>query len=88
MPSRCALRVRARRMNGRLLRVGWQTIGPIVARVVSDGLDDRRLQRLDCIGVDEISYRRHHRYVTTVADHHSDAIVWCSPGRNSATASK
>jgi transposase len=69
----------------RLLRVGWHTIGPIVARVVADHLDDRRLERLVCIGVDEISYRRHHRYLTTVADHHSGAIVWCSPGRNSAT---
>src|SRR4051812_22287710 len=69
----------------RLLRVGWHTIGPIVARVVADGLDERRLDGLIAIGVDEISYRRHHRYLTTVADHATGAIVWCSPGRNSAT---
>jgi transposase len=69
----------------RLLGVGWHTIGPIVARVVSDHLDDRRLSGLVCIGVDEISYRRHHRYLTSVADHRSGAIVWCAPGRNSAT---
>src|SRR3954451_9737927 len=69
----------------RLLRVGWHTIGPIVARVVSDHLDDRRLEGLVCLGVDEISYRRHHRYLTSVADHHSGAIVWIAPGRNSAT---
>jgi transposase len=68
----------------RLLRVGWHTIGPIVARVVSDGLDDRRLDGLVCIGVDEISCRRHHRYLTSVADHTTGAIVWCQPGRNSA----
>jgi transposase len=69
----------------RLLRVGWHTIGPIVARVVADHLDERRLEGLVAIGVDEISYRRHHRYLTTVADHATGAIVWCSPGRNSAT---
>jgi transposase len=69
----------------RLLRVGWHTIGPIVARVVAEHLDDRRLQGLVCVGVDEISYRRHHRYLTTVADHATGAIVWCQPGRNSAT---
>ena len=69
----------------RLLRVGWHTIGPIVARVVADHLDERRLEGLVCIGVDEISYRRHHRYLTTVADHATGAIVWCQPGRNSAT---
>jgi transposase len=69
----------------RLLRIGWHTIGPIVARVVADHLDEARLAGLVCIGVDEISYRRHHRYLTTVADHRTGAIVWCSPGRNSAT---
>jgi transposase len=69
----------------RLLRIGWHTIGPIVERVVSDQLDQRRLEGLIAIGVDEISYRRHHRYLTTVADHHTGAIVWCAPGRNSAT---
>jgi transposase len=69
----------------RLLRVGWHTIGPIVARVVADHLDAERLTGLVCIGVDEISYRRHHRYLTTVADHKTGAIVWCAPGRNSTT---
>jgi transposase len=69
----------------RLLRVGWHTIGPIVERVVADHLDERRLAGLVCIGVDEISYRRHHRYLTTVADHATGAILWCQPGRNSAT---
>jgi transposase len=69
----------------RLLRIGWHSIGPIVARVVADRLDERRLEGLVAIGVDEISYRRHHRYLTSVADHATGAIVWCSPGRNSAT---
>jgi transposase len=69
----------------RLLRVGWHTIGPIVERVVADHLDERRLEGLVAVGVDEISYRRHHRYLTSVADHKTGAIVWCSPGRNSAT---
>jgi transposase len=69
----------------RLLRIGWRSIGAIVARVVADRLDERRLEGLVCIGVDEISYRRHHRYLTSVADHATGAIVWTSPGRNSAT---
>jgi len=69
----------------RLLRVGWHSIGPIVARVVADHLDDDRLAGLVCIGVDEISWRRRHRYLTSVADHKTGRIVWCAPGRNSAT---
>jgi transposase len=69
----------------RLVRIGWHSIGPIVDRVVADHLDERRLNNLVAIGVDEISYRRHHRYLTSVADHATGAIVWCAPGRNSAT---
>jgi len=68
-----------------LLRIGWETVGRIVERVVADHLDHRRLQGLVAIGVDEISYRRHHRYLTTVVDHHAGAIVWCAAGRNAAT---
>jgi len=68
-----------------LLRVGWDSVGRIVARVVGDHLDERRLAGLVAIGVDEISYRRGQRYLTSVADHQTGAIVWCSPGRNAAT---
>ena len=69
----------------RLLRVGWRTVGQIVARVVADRLDERRLDALVMIGCDEISYRRHQRYLTSVVDHQTGAIVWCHPGRNAAT---
>jgi transposase len=68
-----------------LLRIGWDTVGRIVERVVSDHLDERRLEGLVAIGVDEISYRRGQRYLTTVADHSKGAIVWCAPGRNAQT---
>jgi transposase len=37
----------------RLVRVGWHTIGPIVARVVADRLDERRLEGLVLIGVEK-----------------------------------
>jgi transposase len=68
-----------------LLRIGWDTVGHIVQRVVADHLDERRLHGLVAIGCDEISYRRGQRYLTSVVDHHSGAIVWCAPGRNAAT---
>jgi transposase len=68
-----------------LLRIAWDSVGRIVERVVAEQLDERRLCGLIAIGVDEISYRRHHRYLTSVVDHRSGAIVWCSPGRNAET---
>ncbi len=68
-----------------LLRIGWDTVGHIVERVVADHLDEGRLQGLVAIGVDEISYRRGQRYLTSVVDHEAGAIVWCAPGRNAQT---
>jgi len=69
----------------RLLRIAWDTVGRIVERVVADHLDERRLEGLVQIGVDEIAYRRGQRYLTSVADHRTGAIVWMKPGRNAAT---
>src|SRR5436309_15747443 len=40
------------------------TLADIVARVVADHIDDARLDGLHRIGVDEISYKRGHRYLT------------------------
>jgi transposase len=68
-----------------MLRIAWDTVGRIVERVVVEHLDETRLAGLVAIGVDEISYRRGQRYLTSVVDHETGAIVWCSPGRNAQT---
>jgi transposase len=68
-----------------LLRIGWDTVGRIVERVVADHIDETRLTGLVAVGVDEISYRRGQRYLTSVVDHQTGAIVWCAPGRNAGT---
>ena len=44
----------------RLSRVDWDSVGRICTRVVADGLDPDRLDGLVSIGVDEVSWRRHH----------------------------
>jgi transposase len=68
-----------------LLRIAWDTVGRIITRVVADHLDERRLEGLVQIGVDEISYRRGHRYLTNVADHQTGGIIWSVPGRTGRT---
>lgn len=69
----------------RLLRIDWATVGRIVERVVHDKLDESRLLGLVQVGVDEVSFRRRHRYLTCVADHQGGGIVWLKEGRNTAT---
>lgn len=69
----------------KLMRIGWESVGKIVERVVSEGLDEGRLDGLVMLGVDEISYQADHRFLTCVADHRSGGVVWAAPGRNAAT---
>lgn len=69
----------------RLMRVGWSTVGRIVERVVGEQLDETRLAGLVMIGVDEVSYRKRHRYLTCVADHLGGGVVWAREGRSAAT---
>ena len=68
-----------------LLRVAWRTIGSIVTRVNAD-VEARvdRLAGLRRIGIDEISYKRGHRYLIVVVDHDTGRLVWAGPGRNDA----
>jgi transposase len=63
------------------MRCSWEAVDGMVTRVVSDHLDERRLDELYRIGVDEISYKRGHEYITIVADHDSGNVVWCAEGR-------
>jgi transposase len=65
----------------KLMRCSWEAVDGMVTRVVSDHLDERRLDELYRIGVDEISYKRGHEYITIVADHDSGNVVWCAEGR-------
>ena len=69
----------------RLLRCSWEAVASIVARVVADQLDEARLgtwSEVYRIGVDEVSYRKGHRYLTVVADHDRDgAVIWAGEGK-------
>lgn len=70
----------------RLLRVSWEAVANIVERVVAHTIDDSRLNNLYRIGVDDVSYRKGHRYLTVVADHdRSGAVVWAGEGRAAKT---
>ena len=69
-----------------LLRVAWTTVGRIVTRVVADAeLATDRLAGLTRIGIDEISYKKGHRYLTVVVDHDTGRLVWAAPGHDATT---
>jgi transposase len=72
-----------------LLRVDWASVGRMIERVIAehaaaragDGLDG--LRRL---GIDEVAYRKGHRYLICVVDHETARVVWAAPGRAPSVA--
>ena len=69
-----------------LLRVAWRTVGRILTRVAEEaGQDIDRLEGLRRIGIDEISHRKGHRYLTVVVDHDTGRLVWAAPGHDEQT---
>lgn len=67
----------------KLFGIAWRTVGVIIERVVA------RLRKplgeggsLRAIGVDDLSYRKHHHYLTLVTDHFGRRVVWGHEGRD------
>jgi transposase len=69
----------------RLVRIDWDTVGRILTRVMDDRLDPNRLESLFEIGVDEVSWRKRHNYLTLVSNHRTNQVVWGAQGRDTAT---
>jgi len=69
-----------------LMRIAWRTVGSIITRVVADGRAAHDpFDGLRRIGIDEISYKKGHRYLLVVVDHDSGRLVWAAPGRDKRT---
>jgi transposase len=69
-----------------LMRIAWRTVGSSISRVWADiETQHDRFEGLRRIGIDEISYKRGHKYLMVVVDHDARRLVWAAPGRTSAT---
>lgn len=69
----------------KLMRIAWTTVGNIIQRVVVRHQHEDPLDNLTHIGVDELSYRKHHEYVTIVVDHTRGKVIWAHRGKNADT---
>ncbi len=68
-----------------LCRVAWRTVNAIIERVVPSTPDLTRIEGLVHIGVDEISWKRGHKYLTLVVDHDTGDVIWGAKDRTAAT---
>lgn len=78
--------ITSKRAVTELLRIAWRTTGAIIRRVweeTSSTLD--LFDGLKRIGIDEISYKKGHKYLTVVVCHDTGRLVWIGVGRTKDT---
>ena len=65
--------------------INWKTVAGILHRVVAWGLARRRRKPLHVIGLDEVSRKKGHRYLTLVYDLERGELVWVGKDRTAET---
>ena len=68
-----------------LFGVHWNTVAAAVRQAVAYGLEQRELGSVLCIGIDELSRRKGHVYVTNVYDLEHKRLLWSGEGRGRET---
>ncbi len=68
-----------------LLHIAKSTFSDILHRTIDRVRDGHRIRGLRCIGVDEVSYRKGHKYVTVVYDLERSCVLWVGQGKGRAT---
>lgn len=66
--------------------VSWRAVNNMCVRVATEALG--RVDLLDglrAIAIDEVKYKKGHRYLTVVCDHATGRVVWAAKGRSKAT---
>lgn len=89
MPFEDAVGLMAQRTDqtavSQLFGISWVTVGNVAQRLVGELLDSDRFANLSRIGVDEISFRKRHRYLTIVTDHDTGRVIWVGEGKTADT---
>jgi len=69
----------------KLFGVHWNTVATAVRQAVAYGLEHREIGGVLYIGIDELSRRKGHVYVTNVYDLTTRKLLWSGEGRSQAT---
>ena len=79
----------SRQAAAELMRIDWSTAQACIDRARNMIEPDPRVryEGLVHIGIDETSYAKGHKYLTTVVNHDTDTVVWAADGHDAATLS-
>ncbi len=68
-----------------LLGMDWKTVKEIDKRALQQAFANPDYSGLHLLSIDEISYKKHHKYLTLVLDLDRTRVVWVEKGRRQAT---
>jgi transposase len=74
--------------TARHFRLDWKSVASIVRRVVAYGLERRRRRPLHLLGIDEVSRRKGHHYLTVVYDLERRVLLWVGENRTEETLTR
>ena len=69
-----------------LLEIAWSTANRIMQRAVDRGLERRKIEAVPYVGIDEKSFRKGHRYVSTLNDINRGCVIDVVEGRRESDA--
>ena len=72
----------SRSVVSEMMRISWNTVGPIAQRVYDELRADlpNPFDGLTCIGIDETSYKKGHKYITVVVNHDDGSLLCAAKG--------
>lgn len=68
-----------------LLCLASSTLSDLLHRIIGRLRDGRRIRNLKAIGIDEVSFKKGHKYVTVVYDLERSCVVWVGEGKRRET---
>jgi transposase len=75
----------AQKAAAKLLHFARSTFSDLLHRVISRVRDGHRIRNLKAIGIDEVSFKKGHKYVTVVYDLDRSCVVWVGEGKGRDT---
>jgi transposase len=73
------------KVAARLLHLAPSTLSDVLHRVITRVREGHRIRGLRKIGIDEISYRKGHKYATVVYDLEKRCVLWVGEGKGRET---
>ena len=69
----------------RILHIPKSTLSDLLHRSITRIRDGHRIRGLKCVGIDEISYCKGHKYATVVYDLDRSCVLWVGKGKGRET---